>query len=113
LIQAVRDVHPEYEQVSDQLPNMYQFLKRFDTVLSLNYDLLVYWTMTYGLDIRDGHLFKDCFRGNRMFDDAWWRFRDPFIRATNTLVFTRMEAWLCAEMLWSRSSRFTTREKAC
>ncbi|MBZ6668855.1 DUF4917 family protein, partial [Klebsiella michiganensis] len=87
LIQAVRDVHPEYEQVSDQLPNMYQFLKRFDTVLSLNYDLLVYWTMTYGLDIRDGHLFKDCFRGNRMFDDAWWRFRDPLFERTNTLVF--------------------------
>ena len=87
LIQAVRDVHPEYEQVSDQLPNMYQFLKRFDTVLSLNYDLLVYWTMTYGLDIRDGHLFEDCFRGNRMFDDAWWRFRDPLFERTNTLVF--------------------------
>ncbi|ELL7787628.1 DUF4917 family protein [Cronobacter sakazakii] len=87
LIQAVRDVHPEYEQVSDQLPNMYQFLKRFDTVLSLNYDLLVYWTMTYGFDIRDGHLFKDCFLGNRMFDDAWWRFRDPLFERTNTLVF--------------------------
>ncbi|EFP0769681.1 DUF4917 family protein [Salmonella enterica] len=87
LIQAVRDVHPEYEQVSDQLPNMYQFLKRFDTVLSLNYDLLVYWTMTYGLDIRDDHLFKDCFLRNRMFDDAWGRFRDPLFERTNTLVF--------------------------
>ncbi|MEL4871841.1 DUF4917 family protein [Pantoea agglomerans] len=87
LIQAVRDVHPEYEQVSDLLPNMYQFLKRFDTVLSLNYDLLVYWTMTYGLDIRDDHLFKDCFLRNRMFDDAWGRFRDPLFERTNTLVF--------------------------
>ncbi|EOJ9641834.1 DUF4917 family protein [Enterobacter hormaechei] len=87
LIRAVRDVHPEYEQVSDQLPNMYQFLRGFDTVLSLNYDLLVYWTMTYGFDIEDGHLFKDCFLRNGMFDDAWWRFRDPYRERTNTLVF--------------------------
>ncbi|MCQ9136860.1 DUF4917 family protein, partial [Streptomyces hilarionis] len=44
LIQAVRSVHPEYEQVTQHLPNMYQYLKGFDTVLSLNYDLLIYWT---------------------------------------------------------------------
>ncbi|EPY2324656.1 DUF4917 family protein [Escherichia coli] len=87
LIQAVRDIHPEYEQVSDKLPNMYQFLKGFDTVLSLNYDLLIYWTMTYGFDIQDGHLFKDCFLWNGIFDDAWWRFRDTFRERTKTLVF--------------------------
>lgn len=87
LIQAVRSVHPTYEQVNPQLPSMYQFLKGFDTVLSLNYDLLVYWTMTYGLDIPDGHLFKDCFVGNGSFDDAWWRFRELFRERTNTLVF--------------------------
>lgn len=87
LIQAVRDVHPEYEPVSYQLPSMYQFLRNFDTVLSLNYDLLVYWTMTYGLNVQDGHLFKDCFLGNGSFDDTWWRFRETFRERTNTLVF--------------------------
>ncbi len=86
LIQAVRDVHPAYDLVSGHLPSMYHFLKGFDTVISLNYDLLVYWTMTYGLDIQDGHLFKDCFR-NGTFDDAWWRFRDCYRERTNTLVF--------------------------
>ncbi|WP_459203672.1 DUF4917 family protein [Ralstonia pseudosolanacearum] len=87
LIQAVRDVHPAYDLVNGHLPSMYQFLKEFDTVISLNYDLLVYWTMTYGLDIQDGHLFKDCFLGNSMFDDAWQRFRTPYRERTNTLVF--------------------------
>ncbi|ERU39358.1 TPA: DUF4917 family protein [Pseudomonas aeruginosa] len=87
LIQAVRDVHPAYDLVSGHLPSMYQFLRGFDTVISLNYDLLVYWTMTYGLDIQDGHLFKDCFLGNGMFDDAWQRFRAPYRERTNTLVF--------------------------
>lgn len=87
LIQAVRNVHPEYDQVSSRLPSMYQFLKRFDTVISLNYDLLVYWTLTYGFGIPDGHLFKDCFLGNGAFDDAWQRFREPYREQTNTLVF--------------------------
>ncbi|UVA79985.1 DUF4917 family protein [Pandoraea commovens] len=87
LIQAVREVHPTYDQVSGHLPSMRQFLKEFDTVISLNYDLLVYWTMTYGFGIRDGHLFKDCFLGNGMFDDAWQRFRAPYRERTNTLVF--------------------------
>jgi len=87
LIQAVRNVHPEYDEVSNRLPSMYQFLKSFDTVFSLNYDLLVYWTMTYGISIPDGHLFKDCFLGNGAFDDAWQRFREPYREQTNTLVF--------------------------
>jgi hypothetical protein len=87
LIQAVRDVHPPYEMVSGHLPRMYQFLRSFDTVLSLNYDLLVYWTMTYGLNIQDGHLFKDCFLGDGMFNDEWRRFRETYREQINTLVF--------------------------
>lgn len=86
LIQAVRDVHPEYHQVSGQLPSMYQFLKEFDTVLSLNYDLLVYWTMMYGLNVEDGHAFKDCFWNGR-FDDNWGRYRERYREQANTLVF--------------------------
>ncbi|MCO6055783.1 DUF4917 family protein [Pseudomonas sp. MOB-449] len=87
LIQAVRNVHPEYDQVSGHLPRMYQFLTRFDTVLSLNYDLLVYWTMTYGLNVPDGHLFKDCFGWNGEFDDNWVRYRERYKEQVNTLVF--------------------------
>lgn len=87
LIQAVRNVHPEYSSVQRHLPQMYEFLKSFDTVLSLNYDLLVYWTMTYGLSVPDGHIFKDCFSGNARFDDNWKRYRNVFRERTNTLVF--------------------------
>ena len=86
LIEAVRAVHPDHWEVQQHLPHMYQFLKSFDTVLSLNYDLLVYWAMTYGLNIQDDHLFKDCFV-NSAFDDDWQRFRTPFRERTNTLVF--------------------------
>lgn len=87
LIEAVRAVHPERGEVQGHLPLMYQFLKPFDTVFSLNYDLLVYWTMTYGLNVVDGHAFKDCFQWNGMFDDDWRRYRERYNEMTNTLVF--------------------------
>lgn len=86
LIQAVREVHPSYDQVSGQIPSIYEFLKGFDTVLSLNYDLLVYWAMTFGLNVEDGHRLKDCFVWGA-FDDAWRRFRQPFGAQASTLVF--------------------------
>ncbi|HSD16072.1 MAG TPA: DUF4917 family protein [Thermomonas sp.] len=87
LIQAVRDIHPEYGVISPHLPNIYHFLKRFGTVISLNYDLVVYWAMTYGLDIFDEHAFKDCFVGG-IFDDDWERFRQPIRGERSTsLVF--------------------------
>ncbi|WP_349618151.1 DUF4917 family protein [Azotobacter salinestris] len=86
LIETVRAVHPEHGEVVARLPSMYRFLKQFSTVLSLNYDLLVYWVMTYGLDIDDQHQFKDCFVHSE-FDDDWSRFRDVYWERTNTLVF--------------------------
>jgi len=76
LIAAVRDIHPEHEAISNQVPNIYNFLKQFNTIIDLNYDLIVYWVMMYGLDINDKHAFKDCFVGS-CFDDDWQRFRKP------------------------------------
>lgn len=87
LIEAVRAIHPEYGEVQSRLPLMYQFLKSFGTVLSLNYDLLVYWTVTYGLNVEDRHRFKDCFLRDRRFDDNWQRYRELYNEAANTLVF--------------------------
>lgn len=87
LIAAVRDIHPEHEIVSDQISRVYEFLKSFKTIISLNYDLIVYWAMMYGLDIDDKHAFKDCFVGTD-FDDDWQRFRDPIgNQKTCSLVF--------------------------
>ncbi|MEF9442234.1 DUF4917 family protein [Burkholderia sp. 1B3(2022)] len=88
LIQGVREVHPEYQEVSEHLPHLYRFLKDFDTVISLNYDLIVYWAITYGLDIDDGHRFKDCFVRAGVFHDDWRELRNPIRRERSaTLVF--------------------------
>lgn len=89
LIRAVRDVHPSYADIRHYLPRMYSFLKQFRTVFSLNYDLLVYWVVTYGLNIEDGHRFKDCFVDGT-FDERWRRLRNPAPRRPEeaiTLIF--------------------------
>lgn len=76
LIRAVRNVHPEHQEVSAQIPTIYEFVKRFDTVISLNYDLILYWAVMYGLDILDGCSLKDCFVQG-VFDEDWRRLRQP------------------------------------
>ena len=90
LIQSVRGIHPKYDEVSEQLPRIYEFLKKFKTVLSLNYDLILYWVMMYGnSEIDDGHKFKDCFL-HGSFRDKWQGLRELYLSGgeiSNTLVF--------------------------
>ncbi|MBL0662531.1 DUF4917 family protein [Aeromonas caviae] len=76
LIRAVRGIHPEYEDVENYLPDIYGFMKRFKTILSLNYDLIIYWVMMYGSRQRDGHAFKDAFT-HGIFNEDWREFREP------------------------------------
>lgn len=88
LIEAVRSIHPEYCEVEDQLDNIACFLKQFKTVLSLNYDLSLYWVIMYANREYNGHSFKDCFlRGE--FDEDWKRFRESISMwdRKTTLVF--------------------------
>lgn len=77
LIAAVRDIHPEHGDLSDRLPSLATFMKRFDKVLSLNYDLIVYWAMMYGNELNNRHMFKDCFVRSK-FDDEWSKFEEPY-----------------------------------
>ena len=87
LVQAVRAIHPRYDQIAGALPRMIRFMKGFKTVLSLNYDLMVYWAMLEGNRDAVGVWFKDCFV-NGVFDSDWERFRKPHGLMTEaTLVF--------------------------
>lgn len=87
LIHIIRNIHPDYSALSSNFENMYSFLKSFKTVISLNYDLLVYWMMMYGSDINDQHSFKDCFVNGRFFED-WRRLYHPInYDKSCTLVF--------------------------
>lgn len=69
LIKTVQSIHPERNSVQDQFPAIVEFLSSFKTVLSLNYDLTLYWVMMYAKDLNNGHMFKDCMIDNRFRSD--------------------------------------------
>jgi len=73
----VKEVHCEHSDIADQLPQLYQFTKQFRTVVSLNYDLILYWILMYGNRNEDGHRFKDCFQGSGLFRNNWQDLRNP------------------------------------
>ena len=52
LIKTVGEVHPRHEDVSSRLDRIGGFMKPFDTVLSLNYDLIVYWAIMEWSNVR-------------------------------------------------------------
>ena len=77
LIRVVKEVHCEHAEIFDQLPQLYQFTKQFRTIVSLNYDLILYWIVMYGNSHADGHKSKDCFQANGLFRDNWQDLRNP------------------------------------
>jgi len=87
LIATIRDIHPTYQSVEHLLPKIANFLANFRTVLSLNYDLLVYWSMLIGNDNFECQWFKDCYvRGE--FEKNFDYLYKPHSSATgSTLVF--------------------------
>ncbi|WP_348766938.1 DUF4917 family protein [uncultured Salinisphaera sp.] len=86
LINAVRQVHPEYEDVNDCVLKIGQFLKNFKTVFALNYDLLTYWSMLRFNGDMGGIWFKDCLIDG-VLDPNWTRLREPYRADGATLVF--------------------------
>jgi hypothetical protein len=78
LIKTVQRVHVPYTEALRHIPSIAQFLKQFDTVINLNYDLLVYWAMLHANSILGGYWFKDCFVGDyRTFKDDHSFLRQP------------------------------------
>lgn len=61
LIKTVRDVHIDHAGVNHLFGNMYKYMQRFRTVISLNYDVLVYWAMLQGNEDLKCNWFKDAF----------------------------------------------------
>ncbi len=86
LISTVRDVHIPHEEANRHFAPMFQFMKTFDTVFSLNYDLLVYWAMMASQD-ELGKWFKDGFQGGGVFREDWEKLREPYRANGATLVF--------------------------
>ena len=89
LIETVREVHCSRIAIQGYLRNIYRFMGRFETVLSLNYDLIAYWGLLAGNDEIRRDRFKDCFTWERTFDPDWAEQRTVKSgdEPTTTLVF--------------------------
>jgi len=100
LIKVIQNIHPKYDAIDpNQFINISNFLKNFETVISLNYDLILYWAMLHGnkpidegYQIRSGSRFKDCFtesaNGDKCFNFDWGFLRGAYgQRYGTTLIF--------------------------
>ncbi len=94
LVNTVRWVHPQHPDVKSYLARIANFMMSFDKVISLNYDLLVYWAMRVGDDLKGKNRLKDCFRrvevdGDLIFEDAFDEYMEEPYRDSEaaTLIF--------------------------
>jgi hypothetical protein len=86
LIETIRIIHPDYDEVKFKLSKIATFLSRFNTVVNLNYDLLIYWAMM-AFNAINGTWFKDCFVHGK-FEKDFGFMRKPTAGAKGaTLVF--------------------------
>lgn len=86
LIAVVKAVHPPFAEVAGHLARAAEFMRRFDTVVSMSYDLLVYWAMQLANESAPNR-FKDCWLEQR-FQNDWEWLRQPFSSNDKaTLVF--------------------------
>lgn len=118
LIRTVRDIHPERYEISDKIPVIYEFVKKFDTVVSLNYDIIIYWVAMYGKDQSDSYSLKDCFtrpgdNNELCFFEDWQYMRKPYYDGENTtlifyphgnLIFSRISTGLEYKLKSSESN---------
>ncbi|MEA5470847.1 DUF4917 family protein [Spirulina sp. 06S082] len=118
LIESVRKVHIKYtQQLEPTLKNTASFLKNFKNVFSLNYDLLIYWSIIYGnkkLLPEEVH-FKDCFLNRQHKCD--WDFMRKNKNSNNgnsdaTLVFYLHGNLVLATDLYGQEVKLDTKDPA-
>lgn len=80
LIDTIKEIHCDLNDVQFKLHQRIVFLKQFNTVFSLSYDLLIYWIIN--LNSNTQQLFGDGFL-NGVFDyDGWETFRERMNKPT-------------------------------
>lgn len=87
LIEVIRSSHVSYQDVENKLEPIGHFLHRFRTVINLNYDLIVYWSLMAMQRIL-GRCLKDCFRDGQFLYNDWRDYRNTIDNCHHsTLVF--------------------------
>jgi hypothetical protein len=96
LIGAVSKVHPDYEEVEENLLTASNFMAHFQTVLSLNYDLIAYWAITAHNDSVFPNRIKDCFNSGSLHEN-WRALREPYGRNDRATLVAYPHGNLCLE----------------
>lgn len=87
LIKTVQKTHVSYEDAKEHLDPIYKFMREFRTVVSLNYDLVVYWATQHGNEaLRSRYHFKDCFNKGE-FSGEWSKYRGSYGGVDNPTIF--------------------------
>lgn len=76
LIDAVIAVHPDHSTIQDSLERVGKFASDFETVVTLNYDITLYWAMML-FNESNGQWFKDAFL-HQEFEPTWQWLRSPY-----------------------------------
>lgn len=89
LFEAVRSVHPSRLGIKHKLALIQEFCSQFETIVSFNYDLILYWAIVSAAkDETLGYTFKDCFTGRGgTFTDDWQGMRKALNGRKATLAF--------------------------
>ena len=87
LIDTIRSIHPSYQVVKPYFTKIGEYLSNFKTVLSLNYDLLVYWAMLTENERLKCQWFKDCFVDGEFKKDFRYLYLPQPPARGSTLVF--------------------------
>lgn len=86
-MKTVRQVHCAYNEAIEHTPVIGTFLEKFDTIFSLNYDLLLYWAILLRNEELKYSRFKDCFIKGE-FENDYLYLRNPRNSSPKvTLVF--------------------------
>lgn len=104
LIETVRATHVSHAEAKPHLELIYPFLQGFKTVVSLNYDLIVYWAAMLGNEVLGGHWFKDAFKDGHFRDD-WNELRQPYGQANGSTVYFYAHGNLVLERVQDGSER--------
>ena len=107
LFNAILKIHPKKKEILDSdISNISKFLLQFNTVLSLNYDLIVYWAMMHIKDnekqqMKDGFIHKGKFEENYKFlriNQYNSELRDTLVFYPHgNLILTRLSDCDCTE----------------
>lgn len=102
LIEIIQKIHPQYNEIEDNvLDKTAIFLNNFKRIITLNYDLILYWSIyrgnlprydSNGNILEEGNLFKDGFidkvNGDKCFNHDWGFLEEPHkTRKKSILIF--------------------------